>query len=168
MFGPPESSIEESSYEFALVDDSGTLIAVPYASYTPSYGVGTTNLEIFKGLTYRLPYGTHYVYFRADQYNYYLAYSSSLTLSGSTFTGTGVTLVNYNTYYTTGGQPTFSTQTQSTFTLNAGNYLVYSDLGSYPELANNEVIYYAQTTVIGLGVLTLLYILSRIRTSLRL
>lgn len=160
--------VSTSPTEFALVDDTGALFAVPYADYVPSYGIGTSNIEIFRGVVYSLPYGQHYVYFRTDQYNYRLAYSRDLELNGSTFTGTDVTLVTYNTHYTSGGQPTFTYSHQRSFNLSAGSYLVYTDLGYYPALTDRGVKDYAQATVVGIGVCTLLYFLGRIRTSLRL
>lgn len=153
--------------EYALVDESGTLFAVPYSSYTPSYGVGTSNLELFRGVVYTLPYGQHYVYFRTGQYDYRLAYSKDLSLSGTTFTGTNVTLITYNTYYTSGSQPTYTYSSQSSFSLSAGNYLVYSDLGYYPALTDRRIGDYAQASCVGLGVITLLYFLMRIRSCLR-
>lgn len=162
-----EEEILPSPTEFALVDEEGILFAVPYSDYTPSYGLGTSNLDIFRGVVYNLPYGQHYVYFRDGQYNYRIAYSRDMELTGHNFYGSDVTVVTYNTYYTSGGQPTFTTSHQSAFSLSAGDYLVYSDLGDYPALTDRGVKDYAQTACIGLAVIFLFSILSRLRSCLR-
>lgn len=152
---------------YALVDGNGELYAVPYASITPSYGVGTSNLDIFRGVVYGLPYGTHYIYFRQDQYNYCLIYGRNLSLSGNTFSGSECYLVTYNTYYSSGGQPTYSITGPNTYSISVGSVLVYSDLGHYPRLID-ERGYYLEAICVGLGVFTFTYFLGRIRSSLRL
>lgn len=152
---------------YALVDGDGELYAVPYAAVTPSYGVGTSNLELFRGVVQKLPYGDHYVYYRESQFDYVLAHSPNLEFVGGSFQSPDIIYVRYNTYYTSGGQPTYRITSGSNFSLSPSSYLVYSDLGDYPSLVGKDV-YYAEALCVGLGVLTLLYFLGRIRSSLRL
>ena len=111
------------------------------------YNLGTSNVAIFEGLVAKVPFGDHYVYWRAGQYSYKFAYGD-LSLEGSTFSGDGdITIVSYdisgssyNSYYT------YYVSTDSNFRLSASNRLVYSDLGSYPGLGEKEVIEYAAIT----------------------
>lgn len=142
---------------FALIDGSGELYAVPYSNIVPSYGVGTSNLALFQGVASKLSYGDHYVYFREGQYNYILAHGRNLSYNGSSFSGSDITYVTYNTQYTSGGQPTYTITSGSNFTLNPSSYLVYSDLGDYPELVDSRG-YYVEALLVGLCVWFVFYL----------
>ena len=126
-------------------DGESVVVAVPYADISPSYGVGTTYVDIFAGLAAKLDYGVHYVYYRESQYEYCFAYSAEMLLDGTVFTAPSVSLVTYDTRRGTyQDQPTYTVSTQSNFRLDTDNYLVWSDLGDYPELYDREVRDYAQ------------------------
>ena len=82
----------------------------------------------------KLGFREHYVASRTSQYDYIFAYGEKLTYSGGRFTGTGITVITWNTY----NYGTYSFGYQSTFSLNPGSYLVYSDLSDvYPSLADS-------------------------------
>lgn len=114
------------------------------AEISTQYGVGTTNTAIFSGVAEKLPFGTHYVYWREDQYTYALGYSESLELDGTVFTGEDVTIVRYESQSSYQTAATFTESVTSSFELDALDFLVYSDLGSYPDLIERgEVVYEA-------------------------
>lgn len=156
--------------EMEVQDASGDVVrvAVPYVSILPSYGVGTSYNSLFSGVVSGLPYGVHYVYYRAGRYDWCLAYSSELELSGSTFTSPSVTLVTYDTESDYQDQPTYVVSTESDFSLSAGNYLVYSDLGSYPDLYSREGDHYAQLISFILCSFGLFYLMVRLRRAVGL
>lgn len=78
--------------------------------------------------------GKHYVLFRSGQYDYRFVYGSDLSLSGSVFSGTDCNYVAYSTRYYT-----WDTGSEGNFSLSAGSYLVYSDLGDYPPLGADSI-----------------------------
>lgn len=110
-----------------------------FASYNTYYGLlGTSYIELFRGLATKLGFMEHYVCSRVGQYEYIFAHSDTLKLSGTVFSGTNVRVFSYNTQ--SNGYITLSTQ--SSFTLNASNYVVYSDLGTdYPSLIESDGVY---------------------------
>lgn len=140
------------------------------ANHTVSgdYAVGTSNLSIFQGIAGKLPYGTHYVYWRDGQYVYRLAYSSSLAYDGSRFTGQDVEVVSYTTNTGYGSQVTLVHSQEVTFSLTPGSYLVWSDLGHYPTLYERGVETYVYAAVFGGAVFFVLYLLNSIFRSIRL
>ncbi|MGL6220110.1 MAG: hypothetical protein ACRC36_18855 [Lacrimispora sphenoides] len=104
----------------------------PFSSYSAPYdgSISTSVLTYFQGMVEKLPTDSHYVLFRQSIYGYRLVYGSDLRLTGSNFSGTGLSYVTYDT-------STYRLQSGSegNFSLSAGTYLVYSDLGSvYPVL----------------------------------
>ena len=153
--------------EMEVQDASGDVVrvAVPYANITPSYGVGTSYNSLFSGVVSGLPYGVHYVYYRDGRYDWCLAYSGDLALSGSVFTAPSVTMVTYNTDTDYQDQPSYSVSTESDFRLSAGDYLVYSDLGSYPDLYSREGDFYAQLISFILCSFGLFYLFLRLRNA---
>ena len=76
-------------------------------SIDPEYAVGSSNLTIFQGVAESLPYGVHYVYWRNGRYEYCMAYSNTLSVSGSYFTGSDCTVITYYTYSGGGTQATW-------------------------------------------------------------
>lgn len=137
----------------------------PLSNYDQSsqYPVGTSNINIFAGLVSKVPFGQHYVYWRDGQYSYKFAYGD-LELSGTVFKG-DVTIV---TYASTGGSSsyyTWSSSADSSFTLNAGGRLVYSDLGNYPGLSDREVIRYVETLTLIVAGGCVFVLLDRLRRS---
>lgn len=119
-----------SIYGISLLDD-----IQPYI--VQQYGLGTTNLEIFDRIAAKLPLGVDYVFFRDNQYTYSLVYGD-LSYSGSRFTGSNCTRVDYYSYSGGGTQPTFTSSNIGSFNLNVGDWLVYSNLGNYPMLGGAE------------------------------
>lgn len=117
-----------------LSEDDDTDI-YPYANYNTYYGsISSTYLEFMRGFLPKLGFREHYVASRTSQYDYIFAYGEKLTYSGGRFTGTGITVITWNTY----NYGTYSFGYQSTFSLNPGSYLVYSDLSDvYPSLADS-------------------------------
>lgn len=161
----PEEPLEVMEMEVQNADGDVVRVAVPYVNITPSYGVGTSYNSLFSGVVSDLPYGVHYVYYRDGRYDWCLAYSSDLVLSGSTFSAPSVTMVTYNTNSDYQDQPTYSVSTESNFSLSAGNYLVYSDLGSYPDLYSRRGDYYAELISFVLCGYGLFYLMLRLRNA---
>ena len=76
----------------------------------------------------------HYVLFRSGQYTYRLYYSKDLEYAGNgSFRASEADCLVYDTRYYT-----WTEEAESDFSLSAGNYLVYSDLGGYPMLSSGE------------------------------
>lgn len=130
-----------------------------------AYNLGTTNVTIFAGLADKVPFGQHYVYWRDDQYSYKFAYGD-ISLSGSSFVGSGsvtictyagTTSSGYNTVYT------WDISTDGSFSLSAGDMLVYSDLGDYPNLIEREGAKYEAVTSYILFGAVLFYLFDRLR-----
>lgn len=129
-----------SGSEVDLSGDSVSAIAEAVANYAAAdgYNVGTSYSTIFAGIAQKVPFGQHYVYWRDDRYSYKLAYGN-ISLSGNVFTASdSVTVVTYNTNSDYNNTYTFTSNTESNFSLRAGNALVYSDLGSYPDIFNRR------------------------------
>lgn len=131
-------TIDGGSEDSVLLDESGSLEFIPQtsplAAVNGDYGVGTSNTAIFSGVVSGLPLGVNYVYWREGRYEFCLAYGYNLALSGTTFSGSDVSVVTYNTYERDGQQPTFTSRVEPNFTLSANSWLVWSNLGNYPRL----------------------------------
>lgn len=126
---------------YDIADDvggDGGIMLLSSHSISGSYGVGSSNVSIFAGVVSKLPVGDHYVYWRDGQYSYVLAHSRELVYEGGRFTAPQVQLVTYYTYTGSSGQATYSQSTDSNFTLSPGNFLVWSDLGDYPQLETGK------------------------------
>lgn len=136
-------------------------------SVTSDYGVGTSNINIFGPLAGKLPIGTHYVYWRDGQYTYRLAYSPEMSVSGTRFSSPSVILATYQTNTGYGSQATWTVSQDTNFSLNAGNYLVWSDLGDYPQLVDRSVRDYVHAAVIGIVVLFVFGLLRGLSRSIR-
>lgn len=151
---------------YSIDSDSG-IMPLSAGSISGGYGVGTANTAIFGGLISKLPYGVHYVYWREGQYTYRLAYGRELSLSGSRFSGSSVRLVTYNTYSGSSSQAIWSSVEDSNFSLSAGKYLVWSDLGDYPQLETGKGVRdYAHAAAFGVAVLLLFALLRGFRSSI--
>lgn len=138
------------------------------AQIDSDYGVGTSNINLFGPIASKLPYGTHYVYWREGQYVYSLAYSDTMELNGSRFSADQVTIVSYTTYAGYGGaQANLTSESERNFSLDAGNYLVWSDLGDYPTLYERGAVDYAKTTCIILCSFALYYLFHHLWSDIR-
>lgn len=131
-------TIDGGSDNSVISDESGSLEflpeASPLAAINSDYGVGTSNTAIFSGVVSGLPLGVNYVYWRESRYEYCLAYGPDLALNGTTFGGSDVFVVTYDTYAPDGQQATFTSRVEPNFTLNTHSWLVWSNLGNYPRL----------------------------------
>ena len=148
----------------SVLSDEGIMVTADISS---QYGLGTSNIEIFGAIASKLDYGVHYVYYRDGQYDYCLAYSDSLELSGTTFSGEDVTIVTYSTSSNYNSQATFSVDEEANFSLSAGRYLVWSDLGDYPILYDRGAEDYAKTACIILASFGLYYLFKHLWDSIR-
>lgn len=111
-----------------------------FANYNTYYNlISSQYLDLFRGLAAKLHMIDHYVCARVSQYEYIFAYCDNLTFNSSNvFTGTDVNVISYRT--DNNGVYTYSKQ--SSFSLDASNYVVYSDLSNkYPSLLTNHDIY---------------------------
>lgn len=128
---------------------------MPLSSHSVNgdYGVGSSNVSLFAGVVSKLPYGEHYVYWRDSQYVYMLAHGKDLKYQGGRFTASQVQTVTYNSYSGYNSQATFLQGSDSNFSLAPGNYLVWSDLGDYPQLETGKgEREYVQAAVVGMAV----------------
>lgn len=132
-----------------------------------SYAVGTSNVTQFSGVANKLPYGVSYVYWRSGQYTYHMAYSKEMELNGTTFTAPEVTLITYTTSTGYQSQATWEVETETDFTLTANNYMVYSDLGNYPDFTEREGVHYVELTTVMLATAMLWYLYQRMRNAVR-
>lgn len=161
------TTYEEKAGE-GVYDISEDVMLLSAGSISGNYGVGTSNVAIFEGVVSKLPYGVHYVYWRDGQYAYHLAYGRELTLTGNRFSAPQVQMVTYSTYYGGGGQASFTSSTDNNFSLNAGNYLVWSDLGDYPQLETGKGMRdYAKAACVGLAVFGLYHLFRSFSRSIR-
>ena len=95
--------------------------------------ISTTYITIFRDIAAKLPLTSDYVFFRSGQYEYILV-AGDLEYSGSMFTGSDLTqyIVKTNSNYNNSYE--FGTATLNSFSLAPGGALVYSNLGSFPDL----------------------------------
>lgn len=148
-------------------DDCG-IMPLSSHSITSYYGVGSSNVAIMEGLTSKFDFGNHYVYWRSGQYSYMLAHSRDLVYEGGRFSAPSVQLVEYNTYTGGSSQATWIQSTDSNFSLAAGNYLVWSDLGDYPQLeSGRREREYVQTACLCMAVFFVFGLLNAIWRSIR-
>lgn len=125
--------------EVVLSAESVEDIAATVAEYDAAegYNLGTSYLTIFQGMAYKVPFNQHYVYWRNGQYEYCFAYGD-IAYDG-TFTSTEpVTVVSYATTGNYNGTYTWTTSSDSAFSLSVSDQLVYSDLGDFPDLINRK------------------------------
>lgn len=118
---PSDASPSSATYNIQLM-----------SSYSGVYdgSISTSVLTYFRGMTEKLPPSSHYVLFRQSQYIYRLVYGDNLVCNGNRFTGTDLMYITYDTR-----DYVLSSGNEVSFSLNAGNYIVYSDIGDiYPVL----------------------------------
>lgn len=152
-------------YEFVIYDAETAGVAL--AAISDNYGVGTSNISIFGPLASKLPYGVHYVYWREGQYLYKFAYSAGLQYEDGRFTADDAAVISYSTSTSYSGQATFVLGSETDFSLNPGDYLVWSDLGHYPALYERGEVDYAHLTCVILASYGLFVLFSRLVSSCR-
>lgn len=107
---------------------------VLYSSYTPyDSSISSTVITYMSDVVPKLG-NVHYVLFRNGQYGYRLVYAKEMELDGSTFSAGDAQYVAYDSRYYS-----WTSGSEGSFTLSAGNYIVYSDLGDYPMLHSDSV-----------------------------
>ena len=161
-----ETPVVLSESESESESESDSEMIQPYANIDPDYGVGSSFLDLFAGAISKLPYGTHYVYYRENRYEYCLAYSADLALDGRVFTAPSATVITYDIRSSSYGQPTWTSSYEQSYYLDAGNYVVYSDLGMYPILYDRGVVDYAKVTAVILCSFGLFYLFLRLRRAI--
>lgn len=117
--------------------------ASTYSPYNDG-NIGTTQLQYFRDIVSNIGINDSYVASRTDRYKYQLfvgdiKYSNGQFLSNQQ--GSVITVYTINTDTNSFGTYTYSVSTDNNFTFNASNYLVYSNLGDYPQLEERSVIY---------------------------
>lgn len=130
-------------------------IAMPQNAYGYSvYSEGTlssTYTTYFRDIMAGIEPNQKYVAYRSGQYSYTLAVGD-LSISGTTISSIDtVTLYVYQS--TSSGYSstyTYDVSTVSDFSLDIGNYIVYSNLGNYPILEERGVIYEYTTLYIAI------------------
>lgn len=147
----PDDLVAESVDLGTVSEDAVSPLAIG------DYGVGTNNVSIFAGVAQKLPFGVNYVYWRDSQYVYKFAYGSDLSLSGTTFSADNVDVITYNINSSWNDEPSYTFGSDSGFRLSAGDSLVWSNLGLYPDLTGGDI--YGKITafcLVGYGVFYLL------------
>lgn len=107
---------------------------VVYSNYTPyESSISTTVIAYMSDVLPKLG-DVHYVLFRQGRYDYRLVYADEMIYENGVFTAQDASYVAYDSEYSTWHQGP-----EGGFRLNAGSYIVYSDLGGYPMLASESV-----------------------------
>lgn len=115
--------------------------AFAYSVYTEGT-LSSTYITYFRDIVGGIKPNDNYVAYRSGQYQYTLAVGD-FTLSGSSISSTGTTKLyvyetsssGYNSTYT------YDVSEVTDFSLDVGNYIVYSNLGDFPLLEERGVIY---------------------------
>lgn len=116
------------------------------SSYTPynDGNIGTTQLQYFRDIVSNLGINDSYVASRTGRYTYQL-FVGDIKYSNGQFMGSNqgsvITIYTINTDTNSYGTYTYNVSTDNNFTFNASNYLIYSNLGEYPQLEERSVIY---------------------------
>lgn len=128
----------------------------PMANYDTYYGsISSTYLEYMRGYIPKLQPDEHYVASRVGQYDYIIAMGSDLVYDASSvsFSGSDIYVVRWNTR----DNGTFSASIETTFSLDPGSYLVYSDLSPrYPTLVTSSDVSLRQLVLVA-GMLIVFY-----------
>lgn len=147
LASPSEASPSSATYNIQVMSSY-------YGVYDGS--ISTSVLTYFRGMTEKLPPSSHYVLFRQSQYIYRLVYGENLVCNGNRFTGTDMMYITYDTR-----DYVLSSGNEGTFSLNAGNYIVYSDIGDiYPVLVEG-VKNYEFKALLFLCTMCLLFVIVR-------
>ena len=119
---------------------SALLCAPVRASTHTIYDSGTlssTYVTYFKDIVSGIGFNENYVAFRADQYTYILVVGD-LDYNNGTITLIGDTATEYKYYAeSTSGYNTqyrYSADSLNDFSVDTANYIIYSDVGDYPQL----------------------------------
>lgn len=133
----------------------GTVSATTYEVYEGN--LSSTQLNYFRDNLANVPILDNYVVFRDGQYSYKMVVGD-ISYSNKQFTSSDTCKVysidtgsGYNSYYS------YNVSTIDNLTLNTNSYIVYSDLGDFPQLEERggryEVIQTIIISIIGLCML---------------
>lgn len=110
--------------------------------------LGTTYITYFKDIISGADFRSNYVAFRSGQYSYTMVVGELQNNNGViSLVGQGTEYVfsntgNYNSQYT------YDVNTINDFSLNTGNYIIYSDVGNFPELVERGAKFEILTTIL--------------------
>lgn len=140
----------------------GVAVGASATAYEPYYGnMNTTYVTYFRDILAGRSIQEHYVAFRSGQYEYIMV-TGKLAFDGTTFTlgevGTMFTISAADSGYSS--VYTYQTSEVTDFTLTPSDMMVYSDLGSYPQLEERTQRYEILTAVM-LGILMLGSVIGR-------
>lgn len=111
--------------------DYGIMLLSAHAPYDGS--MSTSVVTYMSDVVQKLG-NVHYVLFRSGQYQYRLYYTRDLVYSGSgNFSADQVDYILYDTR-----NYSWQSGSEYDFSLNAGSYMIYSDLGNYPMLGSSD------------------------------
>lgn len=156
---PDDVVIDSGDSDQVVTPDPNSPVVTPLvASLNSPYDgtISTTYVDIARDCLWNLGWFDNYVFWREGQYTYVFAYGD-IKLSGSTFRGDNATILRITAPTNYSGAIQVSTSEDS-FSVNAGNRLVYSNLGEYPQLDSRKFLYdevmYLAMVAIGLHVLS--------------
>lgn len=129
----PEAS--PSNAQRRATPSNAPVMIQPMANYNNPYDgtISTTIVQYFSDVIPKLG-NVDYVLFRSGQYQYRMVYADEIVLNGNTFTAVDARYVVYDSRYYT-----WSFGNEGAFSLRAGNYLVYANVGDYPVLARDHI-----------------------------
>lgn len=122
---PPVSlSLPDEPLEVVIVED-----VTPYAVSGSGYSgmISSQYVDYFKGIVSKYPF-RDYLLFRSDLYSYTLVYDADLSVSGTSISGTGRSVV----YYSRSGDTTLRWYGSDSVSLSLPNVSAYSNLGDFP------------------------------------
>lgn len=132
------------------------------SNYVPDNDqISTSVLQYFRDMVVKLPYGTDYVFFRVNDYEYRLVYGKELSYSNGVFSGSDMSYVRYyrqssgNYYY----DWLLTSGSEGDFKLTPNGYMVYTNVPEadlYPTMSGG-VYSYETYAVVFVLVLTLLF-----------
>lgn len=132
------------------------------SSYVPDNDtISTSVLQYFNDMVVKLPYGTEYVFFRVNDYEYRLVYGSELIYENGVFSGSDMSYIRY--YRQSSGSYNYdwllASGSEGDFKLTPNGYMVYTnvtDADLYPTMSGG-VYSYETYAVVFVLVLTLLF-----------
>lgn len=114
--------------------------AQAYSVYTDGT-LSNTYITYFRDIVAGIEPTKKYVAYRSGQYSYTLAVGN-LSITGTNISSADtVTLYVYQTSSGYNSSYTYNVSTVTDFSLNVGNYIVYSNLGNFPQLEERGVVY---------------------------
>lgn len=141
-----ETTTETEIYNYPVMtlseEESAELYALSQSAYQGT--ISTTFLTFFKDIVATIPITHDYVFYRSSDDTYAMV-SGDLTLSGDTFilegdgVGYEITQVSGSGYGSS--YYSYTVSDISNFSMDTNGYLVYSNLGDYPQLESRGVQY---------------------------